>query len=66
MRTYFINEARARSFEVADLQDWFAHRHEADGAVFQFPDDAHWNATGHEEATKAVLASHVWRDFQAQ
>jgi hypothetical protein len=66
MRAYFIAEAHARGFEVADLQDWFSRRHEADGAVFQFPDDGHWNATGHEEATKAVLASRVWRDFQAQ
>lgn len=66
IRGYFIAQARARGFEVADLQDWFARRHAADGAVFQFPDDGHWNANGHEEAAKAVEASRVWQDFIAQ
>lgn len=66
MRTYFIAQAQARGFEVADMQDWFARRHAVDGAVFQFPDDGHWNAIGHEEVAKAVQASRVWQDFMAQ
>jgi len=65
MRSYFIEEALRRGFEVRDLQDGFARRHARDGADFQYPDDGHWNPTGHEEAANAVLESRLWRDFLA-
>ena len=63
MRTYFMGRARQNGFEVADMQDWFQRRHDRDGAVFQFEDDGHWNAIGHEEAYHAVLASKVFAGF---
>jgi hypothetical protein len=65
MREFLIAEARGRGYEVEDLQDWFARRHRHDGSVFQFPDNGHWNATGHEEAAKAVMASSVYTRFAA-
>ena len=63
MREYLIGEARRRGYEVQDLQEWFARRHRQDGAVFDFPDDGHWSALGHEEAANAVIASEVYRRF---
>jgi hypothetical protein len=64
MRTYFIEEARRRGFEVQDMQDWFALRYARDHSAFQFPDDGHWNPIGHEEAANAVLGSRLWQTFQ--
>jgi hypothetical protein len=66
MREFLIAEARGRGYEVVDLQDWFARRHEQDGSVFQFPDDGHWNVTGHDEAARAVIASRVYNRFAAR
>jgi hypothetical protein len=63
MREYLISEARRRGYEVQDMQEWFARRHWEDGAVFDFPDDGHWNALGHEEAANAVMASELYRRF---
>ncbi len=65
MRDFLIAEAGGRGYEVVDLQDWFARRHKQDGSVFQFPDDGHWNPTGHEEAARAVMASGVYAGFAA-
>src|SRR5437667_130623 len=53
MREYLITEAHRRGYEVQDMQEWFARRHRLDGAVFDFPDDGHWSALGHEEAANA-------------
>ncbi len=63
MREYLIDEARRRGYEVQDMQEWFARRHRQDGAVFDFPDDGHWSALGHEEAANAVMASKLYRRF---
>jgi hypothetical protein len=45
------------------MQEWFVRRHQRDGAVFDFPDDGHWSAIGHEEAAHAVMASEFYRRF---
>jgi len=66
MRDYFIAEARARGYEVQDLQDWFAARYARDGSAFSYPDDAHWNPIGHEEAANAIRASKFYARFTAQ
>jgi len=63
MREYLISEARNRGYEVQDMQEWFVRRHRRDGAVFNFPDDGHWSAVGHEEAANAVMASEFYRRF---
>ena len=63
MREYLIGEARRRGYEVQDMQEWFVRRHARDGAVFDFPDDGHWSAIGHEEAANAVRASELYRRF---
>jgi len=63
MREYLIGEARRRGYEVQDMQEWFVRRHRRDGAVFNFPDDGHWSAVGHEEAANAVMASEFYRRF---
>jgi hypothetical protein len=63
MREYLIDEARHRGYEVQDMQEWFARRHRQDGAVFDFPDDGHWSALGHEEAANAAMASKLYRRF---
>jgi hypothetical protein len=63
MREYLIGEARRRGYEVGDMQEWFALGHRRNGAVFEFPDDGHWSALGHEEAANAVMASELYRHF---
>jgi hypothetical protein len=65
LRSAFIAEAQRRGYELQDLQDWFARRHARDGSVFEFPDDGHWNAIGHEVAAEAILASRVYAEFTA-
>lgn len=61
MRLYFIAKAGLLGYQVMDLQPRFIERHKADGVLFEFPTDAHWNATGHEVAADAVKASKVFR-----
>jgi hypothetical protein len=59
MREHFIPRAREAGFEVADLQPRFAAGHAADGRRFEFEDDNHWNAAGHEEVARAILESEI-------
>ena len=61
MRLYFMAKAGSLGYQVLDLQPRFIERHQADGALFEFPTDAHWNATGHEVAAEAVESSAVFR-----
>ena len=57
MRRAFIEKAAAHGYEVIDLDTRFIPRHARTGESFEFTDDNHWNAVGHEMAAEAVLES---------
>src|SRR5437764_8947358 len=57
MRRAFIEKAAALGYEVIDLDTRFIPRHARTGESFEFYDDNHWNAAGHEVAAQAVLES---------
>jgi hypothetical protein len=57
MRRAFIEKAGAKGYEVIDLDTLFIPRHARTGESFEFYDDNHWNAAGHEVAFEAVMAS---------
>jgi hypothetical protein len=57
MRRAFIEKATAKGYEVIDLDTRFIPRHARTGESFEFTDDNHWNAAGHEVAFEAVMGS---------
>ena len=57
MRRAFIEKAAAKGYEVIDLDTRFIPRHARTGESFEFHEDNHWNAAGHEVAFEAVMAS---------
>jgi hypothetical protein len=57
MRRAFIEKAAAKGYEVIDLDARFIPRHSRTGESFEFYDDNHWNAAGHEVAFEAVMGS---------
>jgi len=57
MRRAFMEKASAKGYEVIDLDARFIPRHARTGESFEFHDDNHWNAAGHELAFEAVMAS---------
>jgi hypothetical protein len=64
MRRYLDGQARARGFQVIDLQPVFIARHRRDNSRFEFPTDKHWNELGQrvvaEEIEKSDLFSRVF------
>ena len=56
MRAYFIKQARAQGFEVLDLRPAMIAQFDRTGERFEFADDNHWNAAGHQ-----LLASQLLR-----
>ena len=64
MRRAFIEKAAAQGYEVIDLDTRFIPRHARTGESFEFVDDNHWNAAGHEVAVEAVLASKLLARLQ--
>jgi hypothetical protein len=60
MRRYLMATATRGGFGVIDMQRRLIERHQRDGARFELPADAHWNAIAHEEAATAVAASPVF------
>ena len=56
MRTYLIKQARAKGFEVLDLRPAMIAQFDRTGKRFEFSDDNHWNAAGHQ-----LLASQLLR-----
>lgn len=63
MRNFFISQAVARGYQIADLQVHFVERHRRDGSVFEFPTDGHWSGTGHGVAADAVMESALFRNM---
>lgn len=61
MRRYFTEEATRRGYEVIDMQPAFIARHRQTGEMFEFPDDGHWNETGHTMVAAAIGASSALR-----
>jgi len=57
MRCAFMEKAAAKGYEVMDLDTRFIPRHARTGESFEFHDNNHWNAAGHEVAFEAVMAS---------
>ena len=57
MRRAFVEKAAALGYEVIDLDTRFIQRHARTGESFEFYDDNHWNAAGHEVAAQAVTES---------
>ena len=48
--------------EVIDMQPAFIADYRQRQLTFEFPDDNHWNATGHEVFARAVQQSKVYRE----
>ena len=57
MRRYFLAHARRRGYETIDLQPRFITRYRTHGRRFEWPQDLHWNALGHEVCFDAVRSS---------
>ena len=62
MRTHLMDRARTEGYEVLDLQPAFIEDYGRRHLRFEFPDDNHWNGTGHEVFAGEVQRSKVYRD----
>lgn len=67
MRARLISEAKARDFDVVDMQPFFVQAYAADHKTFEYPNDGHWNAHGHEVAAAAIRQALAgWAPFKAE
>jgi hypothetical protein len=67
MRTRLISEAKARGFNVIDMEPVFVRAYAADRKRFEYPNDGHWNAHGHAVAAAAVRQALAgWPPLQAR
>jgi hypothetical protein len=62
MRAHLMDRARAGGFEVLDMQPEFIADYKQRHLTFEFPDDNHWNGSGHEVFARVVQRSKVYRD----
>ena len=62
MRAHLMDRARAGGFEVLDMQPALIADYRQRHLTFEFPDDNHWNGTGHEVFARVVQQSKVYRD----
>jgi hypothetical protein len=66
MRARLIAEAKAHGFNVVDMEPYFVRAYATDDKPFEYPNDGHWNAHGHEVAAAAVRQALAgWTPFQA-
>jgi hypothetical protein len=57
MRSYFAEQARARGYEVIDMNPVFRDRYLREHRRFEFPTDKHWNALGHRVVAEQLAHS---------
>ena len=57
MRRYFMENARRRGFDTVDLEPAFVAHYSTHKERFDWPQDAHWNALGHEMCFEAAARS---------
>ena len=57
MRRYFLANADRRGYETLDLQPRFIAHYRRHRQRFEWPQDRHWNALGHERCFDAVRSS---------
>ena len=57
MRRYFVDNARKRGYETVDMQPVFAAGYGTRRERFEWPQDSHWNALGHEMCFDALTGS---------
>lgn len=61
MRSHLMDRAHNEGFEVIDMQPAFIADYGQRHLAFEFADDNHWNAAGHEVFAQAVQRSKVYR-----
>ncbi len=59
MRRHFIANARRQGYETIDMQPLFIAHHREHRRRFEWPQDSHWNALGHELCRDAVARSEL-------
>ena len=57
LRRYFLANAARRGYETLDLQPRFIAHYRKHRQRFEWPQDFHWNALGHERCFDAVRSS---------
>jgi hypothetical protein len=57
MRDYLAEQARARGYEVIDLNPVFRSRYQREQRRFEFPTDKHWNELGHRVVAEELVRS---------
>ncbi len=62
MRAHLMDRARAGGFEVLDMQPALIADYAQRRLRFEYPDDNHWNGTGHEVFARLVQQSKVYRE----
>lgn len=59
MRRYLLEQAPPKGYEMVDLQPIFIERFAETGERFEYPNNAHWSAKGHEIFFEAMMQSGV-------
>ena len=57
MRRYFMANARRMGYETIDLEPAFVEHYGIHAERFDWPQDGHWNALGHEVCFRALAGS---------
>lgn len=63
MRRHLLDRARERGFRTVDMETAFREEYRRGGRRFEFENDGHWNALGHEVFFREVLRSGLLDDL---